>query len=270
MPYRHAWLFVLALIAATIPAFWRTYFSVIGGAPLAFHVHGATATLWMLLLVVQSRTVHHGQRALHRSLGLATFAVAPLFVMGGFMVIQSMARATAAGDLFYQMYGARLASYDILATATFAWCVAMALKERRNVQLHARYMLATTLLLIGPVLGRVINKFVPGLMIRSPQDFPLFAWGLHLAGLFAIAIALWLYGADRRFGRPWLVVAVVTIVQSILFETLARSPIWARIYLTVAPIPMPLFLATGLAAGAAATWFGWTRVPARRRRTVTA
>jgi uncharacterized membrane protein YozB (DUF420 family) len=271
MPYRHAWLFVLALIAATVLAFWPGYFSVLRNAPIAFHLHGLTASLWMALLVAQSWTVHHGRRALHRTLGPATFVAVPLFIMGGFGVIQSMARATASGaDPFYQIYGARLGSYDVLATATFAWVVGSALKERRNVQLHARYMLSTTLLLIGPVFARITDRFLPGFIIRGPQDFPLFAWNVHLVALIGIGIAAWLYAANRRFGRPWLIVGGVTLLQSILFETLARTAIWQRLFESIAFVPTPLWLALGLVAGIAAVWFGWNAIPTRRPRAATA
>jgi len=45
MPYRRAWLFFLALIAATLLGFWRSYFSVLATSPAGFHIHGMTASL---------------------------------------------------------------------------------------------------------------------------------------------------------------------------------------------------------------------------------
>ena len=79
MPYRYAPAFIVAMIAATIFAFWRSYFGILSTAPLGFHAHGITASLWMLLLLAQSWTPHRGQMAVHRAMGRATFVVLPLF-----------------------------------------------------------------------------------------------------------------------------------------------------------------------------------------------
>jgi hypothetical protein len=264
MPYRRGWLAILVLMAAAVLAFWPGYFSVLGQASIDWHLHAVTASLWMALLVAQNWTAHSRRLPLHRALGLATFVAVPLFIAGGLAVLRSMAAATIAGDPFYAMYGARLGSYDTLSTTAFAVLVAMALKERRKVRLHAGYMMATSLLLIGAVMSRITDKHLPGLIIHGPQDFPLFAWNLHLASLVAIAIAGWLYRADPRNGRPWLIVGGVTLAQSLVFETFARTALWSDVYLSLARVPWALLMVVGLVAGIAAVWIGWNAAPARR------
>ena len=265
MPYRHAWLFVLALIAATFVAFWRGYLSRLGASPMAFHIHGATAGFWMALLAFQSWNIHGRSRALHRTMGLATFAAVPLFFVGSVAVLQTMAQATAGGhDPFYAIYGERLGAYDLIAVVTFAGLVSMALVTRCNVQLHSRYMLATSLLLLGPVVGRVINRVVPGLIIKSPADFPLFAWGLHLATVVAVGIAAWLYLSNPRFGRPWLIAGGACLLESIAFETVAKTAVWERVFTSLAPVSTPGLYAVGLLIGAAIVWFSWKATPPLR------
>lgn len=69
MPYRHAWIFVLGLLLLTVPAFWRGYWGNLAEAPWAYHVHGISASLWLILLIAQLRTIHGGHRNLHRLLG---------------------------------------------------------------------------------------------------------------------------------------------------------------------------------------------------------
>lgn len=271
MPYRYAWLVIAALIAATVLAFWPGYFSVLGAAPLAFHLHGATASLWMLLMVAQSWAIHHQQRALHRSLGLLTFAAVPLFLMGGLAVIQSMARATVAGaDPFYAIYGARLGSYDTLSTLAFGYLSFMALKERRQVQLHARYMLATALLLVGPVMVRITDRYVPGLIIHGPQDFGLFATNLRVASVFVMGVAAWLYAANPRFGRPWMIAGGVGVAQAVIFDSLSMTGVWRGMFAAIAGVPTALLLITGIAAGVAITWAGWQAGMVAKRRAVAA
>lgn len=258
MPYRHAWLFVVALIAATFIAFWRGYLARLGASPLAFHIHGTTAGFWMALLAFQSWNIHARSRALHRRVGLATFMAVPLFFVGSVAVIQTMAQATAGGhDPFYNIYGERLGAYDLIAAVTFGWLVSMALVTRRNVQLHSRYLLATSLLLLGPVVGRVINRVVPGLIISSPADFHLFAWGLHLSTAVAVGIAAWLYLSNRRFGRPWLIAGGACLLESIAFETVAKTAAWKDVFTSLAPVPTPVLYVVGLVIGAILVVLSW-------------
>ena len=268
MPYRQAWLFIVALIAATVFAFWRSYFGVLASSPAGFHIHGITASLWMLLLLAQSWTPHRGQLAVHRLTGRATFVAMPLFGAGAMGVVHSMAAATVGGDPFYALWGAPLAFLDILAFGAVIYAVGMALRHRREVGLHAGYMLSTALPLVSPVLGRAFNQTVPGMIIRGPQDFPVFGWGVQLANLVAAVIALWLWRTHPRIGRPWAVALAVIVVQMIGFETVGKSAAWGSVLGALGAIPLTRFLIAGLAAGIATVVLGWIypagRQPVRR------
>src|SRR5262245_4272592 len=98
MPYRKAWIWVLALLALTFVAFWPGYFSKLWTHNSAHHWHAAGAVLWTLLAIAQTWTVHHDGLALHRKTGLAVFALFPLFLVGGMWVIHVEA-TTLAGAL---------------------------------------------------------------------------------------------------------------------------------------------------------------------------
>ena len=56
MPYRHAWIWCLAIIALTAVAFWPGYFSQLREAKVTSHVHAVTATLWVLLVAAHRWT----------------------------------------------------------------------------------------------------------------------------------------------------------------------------------------------------------------------
>jgi len=259
MPYRHAYLYILALIPFIGLAFWPNFFSVFTTAPLSLHIHGLTATLWIGLLIHQSWTIHHGHNGLHRLGGSFSLLLFPAFMMGGFMVLQTMGQATAAGGHFvYSVYGGGLGFFDTLAIATFGWLYYSALRHRRAVQSHARYMLATPLLLFGPIFARIIPGFVPGLMIRGPEDLTNFATSLYiaLAGALLVAVLLWL--GDRKHGQAFLIVAVVTVLQIAGFATVGNSQTWLDIYASFASLPELVIAAAGLIAGVLVVWLGWT------------
>ncbi len=269
MPYRKAWLFIVALIAATIFAFWRSYFGRLSSSSTGFHIHGMTAGLWMLLLLAQSWTPHRGGIAIHRGLGKTTFVAMPLFAAGSMGVIHSMATGTAGGHPFYAIWGARLAFIDILAFGAVLYAVGMAFRHRRDVRLHAGYMLSTALPLVSPVLGRVFNQTVPGIIIRGPQDFHLFGWGVQLANLVAGIVALWLWRRDTRNGQPWAVALGVVVVQAVGFETVAVGGSWRMLFTVLGTVPLAVLMAFGLVAGLVAVILGWTAAAGcKTRRTV--
>lgn len=265
MPYRHAWLFIVALIAASVFAFWRSYFGVLSTSSIGFHIHGVTASLWMLLLLAQSWTPHRGQMAAHRLVGRATFAATPLFGAGAMAVMHSMAAGTIGGNPFYALWGVKLAVLDTLAFGAVLYATGMALRHRRQVRLHAGWMLSTALPLVSPVLGRVFNQTVPGMTIRGPQDFPVFGAGVQLANLVAALVALWLWRRDPRHGRPWAVALAVIVAQIVAFQLIPAGEPWKSAFGAMTTPPLGVLLALGLAMGAVTVWMGWT-TPSDRRK----
>jgi hypothetical protein len=265
-PYRHAWLWCIALVALTVIAFWPGYLSRIGGEKITSHLHAITATAWMALLAMQSWSIDRGDRARHRTLGLAIFVIAPLFFAGGAGVEHSMAVATGSGqDAFYNIWGPSLGIYDLVASLGFLALVAMALRDRRRVARHAAWLLATPLLLIGPVLSRVYPRFLFDVILHWPKDFALFRWGIHFGGFTAIAIALWLWSRHRRDGAPWLVVAAINGAQLVLFETLGFVPAWKTSFVAFGEAPVAVQAIVAAIVAAAALRWGWRGVPGGRR-----
>ncbi len=253
MPYPRAYIYIFVLLLLTFPAFWLNYYSQLGDVPWQFHLHGISATLWMLLLIWQSWTIHHRRRESHRKVGLATFVLTPVFLAGSLLVIGSMA---AGGGPFRAMFGTRLGLADVISFFTFTFLIYGAFRHRRNVALHASYMLATPFLLVSPVISRLFPSFVPGLTIRSIEEIPRFAGSFHLSQVLAIAVALLLFLRHRQ-ARPFLIVAIVIAVQSVAFETAGRTVIWSDLngwIGTLSPLTLACF---AVLLGIVATCFGW-------------
>jgi hypothetical protein len=253
MPFRKAWLWVLVLFALTFVAFWPGYFSKLQDNGLAHHFHAASAVLWMILAIGQSWTVHNNQLALHRVTGLAVFLFFPFFLIAGLWVIHVEA-TTLAGD-FTSLDGkiiAQIGCFDLLANMAFALLFWMGLKHRYRVQLHARYMLATLLLVISPLGFRLLSMAVP--FLRADEHF---SYAMAGGNLMALAVALYLYRQAPRHGQPFLIAAGFIIAQEVSYETLGRIPDWAPIFASISHVDLPvLLLLTGIASAGIA-WHGW-------------
>src|SRR4249920_3853772 len=71
-------LFTMAMVVA----FWPSYFSRLADQPSVHpHAHGLAMTAWLVLLITQASLMRSGNRALHRRLGLASYALVPIIVV---------------------------------------------------------------------------------------------------------------------------------------------------------------------------------------------
>ena len=257
MPYPNAHFYIVGLVMATLLGFWPFYFSDMASAPIAFHFHGISATMWLVLLALQSWSIHNHRVDRHRRLGKASIALFPLFLSGFFLVFQTESQKTALGNPFREVYGPGMGAITVIAIITTAYFYHSSLKNRRNVQLHARYMLAIPFLFAESVFGRILNNFVPGMIVDGVDKIPLVYLGFHLSQLAAIALALFLYFREPRFGRPFLVVSAVMIAQSIALETFDSLEWWRQSFISVAQIPFALTLLVGVSFGILVSWFAW-------------
>lgn len=258
MPYRQAYVFVLALLVLTFVAFWPSYLSVLPEAKLAHHFHAVSAVLWTVLAIVQSWSIHHDRWALHRSAGLGVFVLFPFFLIAGVWVIHVEATTLATalslppglrdpGDLEI----AQIGFFDSLANIGFALLFWAGLKYRYKVHLHARYMLASLLFVVAPIVWRLLRGFSATIHDMS------FSYPFAVANLVAFAIALALYRQAPRHGRPFLLFAGIVAAQEVLYETLGRLPAWAQIFASISTVNLVfLLLLTGI-AGVGIAWHGW-------------
>ena len=254
MPNRHAHWFVLALFPLIALAFWPSYLSQFSTAPAQFHVHGITATLWLLLLIAQSLTIHRSQRRIHRTLGMASLVLFPLFLMGGTGIFFGMADRFVAGEPFQAMYAPRLAWLDFVGVGGFAYFYYEALRNRRKVHLHSRYMLATAIFLLPPIFGRLTA--IP-LGVTGPEDFEKLGAGFQIANGVTAAIAFALAYWSGKHGRPFALAGVLTIVAALLYQTIGGMSAWQALYARVAELPVaPFAFAAGL-AGVLIGYAGW-------------
>jgi hypothetical protein len=258
MPYRRAWIWLAALLALTSFAFWPSYLSGLGAASFEIHAHSATAFLWMILLTVQSWSIHAGRRTLHRQLGIVSLALFPAFLAGGLLISVGMAkRLVAREDLFHELFAARLSPVDAAGVAGIAWCFYCALRHRRKVHLHARYMLATVLFLFGPIALRILTLYGP-FAIHSDAEYYRIADVLRVTTAATLAGLAFLVWRAPRHGRPWIEAGGFIALQALLFETLGTAGWWREIYPRLAEVPAVPLALVGSALGAAIVWLGWT------------
>lgn len=258
MAYRNAYRWLLLLFPLTLLGFWGSYFSQLTTSSWVFHAHGITASLWINLTALQSWSIAHGSRTLHRTAGRASLALFPLFFTGGLLILRFQAAGFAASDGgFHIAYGAPLTSVDIITSAVVLFLYSTALRRRGEMLVHAAAMLAIPLFLIPPILVRAM-QIIPFLGIHSADEVWRFAMDLHLCNAVSVGIALYLYAQRPRTAWPLAVAAGAIALQSLSFATIGPSAAWAAVVRSLATIPEIGVILGGLIVACAVVTLGWT------------
>lgn len=207
------------LLVLAVGAFWPMYLSKpFSTIDRYTHAHAAIGLVWMLLLVAQPLLIRQGRRPLHRALGRLAWIVAPGFVVSGVLLSHVRFAAMDAATLAREAYFLFLP----LGVATlFALAAALALVYRRTAALHARFMIATGLLLIDPVVVRLLVFYLPPLPGQTTYQW--FTFGLTDLAYLALVL---LFQPRPRDERPlWAFLAVMVAVQALWFA-LAPTAAW--------------------------------------------
>jgi hypothetical protein len=258
MPYRRAHYLVLVVIAVIAAGFWQSYFSVWGKVPWQFHAHGVAASIWVLMVLAQSWSVHHGQLPLHRAVGKSSLLLFP-FLIGGLAAIIDLTGKgyVAANDPVRVMFGGEFLIGLSLAVAAYVTLFYRALKFRRKVWVHSGYMLATPLILFESPLSRVFGTWLPGLTVHGPQDFgriiPSIEWAMAVE--LAVIAAIWLGYRDKA--RPFVVAAGFIVAQMLTMGLLHDNALLKALLTLLGHTPSAAIVLTGFAVGALTSWAGW-------------
>jgi len=187
--YPRAWVYLLLAFLAVGLGFYPSYFGRLGEMDAAFHLHGITAALWMTLLVVQPLLYRLGAWELHRAVGKSSFLLVPLVVVGGLVMVHRM---IASPDRYPPEMAYQLAYIDFYVLIQFVLFFALAMANRADVQLHARYMVGTVFGILVPALTRLFLWL---------GGAPSFGAALHLSYVAVHAVIVLLLLHDHRTGR---------------------------------------------------------------------
>lgn len=257
MPFKYAPHWTAFVVLVTFAGFWPSYFAPIMHVPFAFHFHAFTAMTWLLLIITQSIAIQRRQTALHKIMGKASFALFPLVIVGFVMILNNMAQRYASAPTEEDLVvGPGFSFMTMIAIAAFLTLFYLSLKHRRNVRLHAGYLLATPMMLFESAFGRLQDRAFPWMNVIDSEGPHTLMDSIPINNTMAMAVALVLYFMDRKNGAPWLVVSGFLTAHSLMwFAPYFDFP--AIVLQAYASVPQAAWLVTGLLAGIAITYLGW-------------
>jgi putative effector of murein hydrolase LrgA (UPF0299 family) len=149
-PYAHFWL--LIPFTLTIAGFYMTYWSKFSQAPWRQHMHGLTATAWYLLVIVQPWLINNKPASYHKKLGIIGVFLAGGVVLSAAQVIPYQVVNEWLPDIL--KYGFSFA--DICALTGFSLCVILGVINARDINVHARWLVATVFWILLPATARLV------------------------------------------------------------------------------------------------------------------
>lgn len=260
MPYKYGHYFVGFVLLVTVTGFWASYFTQVGSVPLAFHVHAVTATSWLLLLLLQSLAIQRRKNAFHKALGKASFAMFPMLIVGFVMIINvSAARFAALESPFIAVLGPAFGIGMAIAIAAYLTLFYLALRNRRNIKLHAGYMLATPMILFESPFSRLMDQAFPWMNVIGSEGPRQVLDTIAISDAMVAIFAMTLYFMDRKNGTPWLVATFFVLLQAVVMWFAPDIAGLNELFVTYSQIPPSLTVLLGLLAGGLAGYLGWTR-----------
>lgn len=181
---------LMLFVFAAFAGFYVTYFSKLFDAfPSIVHIHFAFMSTWMVLAITQPLIIKYKKFALHKKLGKVSYLLLPLVLITSFLMMRHSYQNQL--DLLIANIGAGLesmtfeeglillGSYQAIGFVYLIWLAtfySLAIYNKKNPRIHARYMIATVLTFIGPTLDRILYYLfdIPFILPGIPAEYASF------------------------------------------------------------------------------------------------
>lgn len=218
--YSNAYLWMIAVLVISIIGFVPSYFSHIIKINLSHHLHGVSATLWLVMVIVQPALYRFNKMKLHRMLGWVSVVLALGVVAGAFSMVRIMMQNKGQYGLEGIEY--YIGVFDAAMLLPFILFFILGIKFRKNIQLHARYMLCTAIFpLVAPT-----SRLLPHIGISSWEG--MFTGSLIINEVIFIALII----NDRIQGKyrwPYILALFITLAFHISSYFVPQMPFWRSI-----------------------------------------
>lgn len=220
--YLHLWLIIPFLI--TFFGFYFSYWSIFTEVPFYQHVHGLTATLWFLLIVLQPYLYQKSNMKMHRTLGIIGLFLAGGVVFSSLQIVPNNLKINISdpGQNYSFIF------MDFVTLIGFSYAVILSILNKREIELHARFMISTVFWIMLPALTRLL--YFPQIPIFGRPTPLTFKACLYLAGVIILIVLLVLilsdYKKHKKIFLAYSSVSMATSLMILTFNYFAKAKWW--------------------------------------------
>lgn len=189
--YRYLGYVLMLMLPLITVAFHKSYGSKFPnfepGYDIFIHIHAFFASVWVLMLIVQPLLITYKKLAWHRALGKLSYVIFPLLILS---FVPGILKVVDEGAYKFTFF-------PVSDCVVLILLYSLAMYNRKNSPKHMRYIISSTLTLLGPTIGR-IGPIYFGLSDVGTQT-------LQYAIIFGILGGLILYDQQNNKNyRPYL------------------------------------------------------------------
>lgn len=231
--YPNAGYWFLLLIPLIVAGFYPSYFAqFFKPAASIIHIHFTLMAIWVAMLIIQPFLFKYKKLSLHRKIGRFSYLLVPLLLLSAFLMIRlSYYRFLAAppdasitNRQALLKTAAAFMSIAFVYLGLFGLFYLLAVINRHKAAVHARYMVATALTLLGPTVDRITYAVFKETKLGGFIPIEIVAF------ILADGILLFLLWGDikaKRPVKPLLTCLLILLVVQSCYFLFQQSNAWA-------------------------------------------
>lgn len=220
--YKNITYLFIAIFIVIFAGFYKTYFGLFptfDKVTTTQHIHSALFMLWFLMLIVQPILIRNNKFVLHRNLGKFSYILVPLLVGSIFYIAKG----------FYHKMMVDLPAEKVVPMlfvpfyqiVDFVALYLLAIYNKKRTPYHMRYMIATSLAIVGAAIRRIFTKFFD---MGGPDAF---LYTFILTDL--VLISLILYDITyKKDWKPYFIALVIILISQIAYYYIPETPFWQK------------------------------------------
>ncbi len=215
---RHPWPIFAAALALAVVGFWPSFFAKLPDTPLPHHVHGWSATAWMILPLLQYGLIRSGRRRLHRLVGYASLGLAAIVAVSGVYVVRMMAYGNITT---FRLASVKFVWLDLTGIVLFCVFAAFAISaaRQRDIRLHVTTLAASAFIPLEAALERVFVNLWPSLA----PDFDAALYASLIVLEVTCAAIVWLEWRSGRVRWPMPLLLGYYLLMHVTLTPVAAS-----------------------------------------------
>jgi hypothetical protein len=214
-----AMVFLFILLQVAFHPTYLQYFPEFTGFKVTHHIHGALMVSWVMMLVIQPYLIYKGKYKTHRLIGKISYFIAPLMVISMFLVTR-LNYLNSVGKVPFKDV-AYIQALNFITPLIFSLFYSLAIRNKKAVFKHKRYMIGTAFIMLTAVLNRLLLEIFGNI---EPYEFfiPLYLGVIVTALLLANDIL------KKRNPVPYTIITVVLFSNIIIFYA-RETNVWQSI-----------------------------------------
>jgi hypothetical protein len=221
--FNYLWSLFIVIFVFIFLGFFKTYFglfSTINKIPSSHHFHTFLFLLWFALLFIQPLLIKKGKIKLHQLLGKFSYVLMPLLIVSIFIMTKNQYLREIA--LYTRSQCIAHLIIPLPQLVIFVAMYILAIANIKNTGYHLRYMVGTSLVLIGPGLGRALITLA-GIPYEQSVQLSFLVTEFILAGLI-------IYDIKKGNGyKPYAILLIIFLLCHIGWFFMPNSYLWQTI-----------------------------------------